>query len=50
MALKINNDADKNNVSAKTRKFIEDSLRKAYKMEHPNYREPNGVQLLFDFE
>lgn len=50
-ALKINNDADRNNVSKTVRKQIEDSLRKAFLSAHPNYREQNYLQLsLFDFD
>lgn len=50
-ALKVNNDADSNNVSKTVRKQIEDSLRKAFLSAHPNYREQNYLQLsLFDFD
>lgn len=50
-ALKVNNDADRNNVSETVRKQIEDSLRKAFLSAHPNYREQNSLQLsIFDFE
>lgn len=50
-ALKVNNDADRNNVSKTVRKQIEDSLRKAFLSAHPNYREQNSLQLsIFDFD
>ncbi len=49
-ALRSNNMADRNNVSATIRKKIEDALRKAFKAEHPHYKEPQYQQLEFNFE
>ena len=50
-ALRVNNEADKNNVSSTVRKQIEDALRGAFKSAHPKYKEPQCQQLyLFDFE
>ncbi len=49
-ALKENNDADRKNVAVSVRGEIENALRKAYKMAHPQYKEPIGLQLYLDFE
>ena len=50
-ALKANNVADRNNVSATVRKKIEDALRHAFMSVHPKYKEPQFQQLcLFDFD
>lgn len=49
-ALKFNNDADRRNVSETVRTQIENSLRMAYKLEHPDYKEPHGVQLFLEFD
>lgn len=39
-ALKVNSEADKNNVSEKERNIISEKLRAAYMMNHPLYQEP----------
>lgn len=44
-ALKINYDADKRNVSKKIRDEIEDALKRAFMLEHPNYKDPSVYQL-----
>lgn len=49
-AIKANNDADRKNVPEAVRKQIENSLRMAYKIDHPNYREPMGIQLSLEFD
>lgn len=48
-ALKINYDADIRNVSKKVRDEIKSALKRAFMLEHPNYKEPHAYQLrLFD--
>lgn len=39
-ALKVNSEADKNNVSEKERNIISEKLRAAYMINHPLYQEP----------
>ncbi len=48
-ALKENSDADKNNVTLKVRKEIEEALRSHYLHIHKDYHEP-VLQLTLDFE
>ena len=49
VALRLNNQADRRNVSAKVRNEIEQALRKGYLLAHPDYQEPVR-QLDIDFE
>lgn len=49
-ALKVNNEADKRNVSVNVRKQIEEALRKEYMSSHPGYKEPYAVQTFFNFD
>lgn len=49
-ALRVNYDADKNNVSENERKKIMDKLRNHYISTHSIYEEPEAVQLEIDFE
>lgn len=49
-ALRVNNEADKNNVSTPVRKQIEDALRRAFMSAHPKYKEPYSQQLILDFQ
>lgn len=39
--LLVNNQADQNNVSKREREEIQDSLKKAFLLAHPDYREPD---------
>lgn len=48
MALQCNYNADKNNVCDEERQLIRDKLREAYMMAHPDYKEPQGVQMFFN--
>lgn len=40
--LRINSEADKNHVSKAMRDKIAESLRKAFMLAYPGYKEPNG--------
>lgn len=48
-ALSINYEADKNNVSEQKRKSILEKLKVHYLSKHPNYKEPQCLQLKLDF-
>lgn len=48
-ALRINNEADKNNVQEKIRNDIETALRRMYCAKHPDYKEPFERQLEINF-
>lgn len=46
--LLINNEADRNHVSKAMRDRISEALRKAFMLDYPEYKEPNG-QLTLNF-